>query len=144
MRKGMRFTVQAKIGLAFAVIFLVMGSAGAMSYWKSMIMEKKSDEIVLDAMVIGEAARDLYTDLIQIETGVRGYMLMEREEYLEPYFLGISELEKDLKLIRQFEEHHPIMKDLIENKAYPQVKLLLAHFDTQIQLVKDGKSREAL
>ncbi|MET3287675.1 UNVERIFIED_CONTAM: methyl-accepting chemotaxis protein [Brevibacillus sp. OAP136] len=144
MRNRIRFTVQAKITLSFVIIILVMIATGGMSYWKTSLMEQKSDEIVHDAMVIGEAARDLHTDLVQLETGVRGYILVEKEEYLEPYFIGTAELVKDLAQIRTYEENHPVMKDLIENKAYPQIKLLQEYFDSQVDLVKRGKKQEAL
>ncbi|MGO0062500.1 methyl-accepting chemotaxis protein [Brevibacillus fluminis] len=144
MRNRIRFTVQAKITLSFVIIILVMIATGGMSYWKTSLMEQKSDEIVHDAMVIGEAARDLHTDLVQLETGVRGYILTEKEEYLEPYFIGTAELVKDLAQIRSYEENHPVMKDLIENKAYPQIKLLQEYFDSQVDLVKRGKKQEAL
>lgn len=144
MKKKIRLTVQAKLTLAFVIIILVVGFTGAMNFWKTKLMEEKSDEIVRETMVIGEASRDLFTNLVQIETGVRGYILTEKEDYLEPYFVGTTELAKNLTLIRQFEEKYPVMIDLIGNKAYPQIKALQAYFDSQVELVKHGKIKEAL
>ncbi len=144
MGKRLRFSIRAKISLAFAAIFLVMMIVGYLSYATTTAMEQKSDDIVLDAIVIGDAARNLYTDLINMETGVRGYLLTEREEYLEPYLLGAEALKKDLKTIRDHEEGHPVMRDLIENKAYPTIMKLQEYFDGQVDLVKKGKTSEAV
>lgn len=143
MKNKLRFTIKMKIWLSFLFLILITGGVGVLSCLSFIEMEQKSNDIVLDAVPIGQAARDLLTDLVNQETGVRGYLATEREEYLEPYLLGQSELQKDLQTIRDHEDKYPIMKDLVENKAYPEIQKLQTYFESQIALVKAGKAEEA-
>jgi methyl-accepting chemotaxis protein len=62
---------------------------------------------------------------------------------LAPYNEGKRQLEADLATIRQHYERHPIMKDLVENKAMPEIVKIQAYFESQNALVKQGKADEA-
>jgi methyl-accepting chemotaxis protein len=143
MNKRMRFTIRAKLALAsFMTIFLFL-ITGIFTYIAFQKVGESNDEIVQDAIPIARAAENLLTDLINEETGIRGYLVTGKDEYLEPYQAAHEQLQKDLALIREHESQHPIMKDLVENQAVPLIEKNENYFQNQIQLVKSGKIVEA-
>ncbi|WP_347812665.1 methyl-accepting chemotaxis protein [Tumebacillus sp. BK434] len=98
---------------------------------------------MLDAIPIGDAALNMLTDLVNQDTAVRGYLLTGDDSYLAPYRLGKEQLDKNLAMIRELEAGHPIMKDLVENQANPEIVKLRDYFESQIKLVQAGKIAEA-
>lgn len=138
-----RFLISTKISLAFGLILMSLIGIGYQSYNGSVNMEKQSDSIVLDAIPISTAADSLLADLVNEETGVRGYLVTGDEKFLDPYTLGKNQYQKDLQLIRSHENEHPIMKKLVENQALPQMDQLQSFFENEINLVKGAHFDQA-
>ncbi|BCJ88332.1 methyl-accepting chemotaxis protein [Effusibacillus dendaii] len=139
----MRFTIRTKLALSSSVMVLLLIITGVASYIGFNRVGQENDAIVLDTIPIGDAASNILTDLINEETGVRGYLVTGQESFLEPYNAGKAQLQKDLDTIRKHEAAHPIMKDLMENQALPHIQQIQNYFESQINLVKTGKIEEA-
>ena len=101
-------------------------------------MEKQSKKIVVNAIPISNAANELLPQLINQETGLRGYLISGDEVFLEPYYSGRETLYSNLNEIKQYQDQHPIMKNLIEQEALPQIELMQTYFESQINLVQAG------
>jgi Methyl-accepting chemotaxis protein len=105
-------------------------------------MQKKADEIVEDAIPLGDAASKLLTALVNEETAVRGYLVSGDESFLEPYNMGKEMIEENLGIINSRLDGHPIMAELIK-EAIPKINAVEEYFQSQIDLVKSGRIEEA-
>jgi methyl-accepting chemotaxis protein len=139
----LRFTVKSKIATSFIVLIVVLLCTSWFNYQSFTNMQRESDLIVTDAIVIRSAAAHLTTDLVNEETGIRGYLVTGNEVFLEPYNLGMKQLSTDLQTIRAHEALHPIMKHLVEDLAVPQIGRIQLFFQSEIDLVKSGHMDEA-
>jgi methyl-accepting chemotaxis protein len=140
MKKKLRINIGVKIGITYLFIVLLLAAISFFNYTSFLDMGKQSDSIVLDTIPLGNAAANLLNDLVNQETGMRGYVVTGNETYLDPYYAGKEQLEKDLETIRGLVDQHPIMKDLVENQAYPEILKLQEFFEAQIERVKNGQS----
>jgi methyl-accepting chemotaxis protein len=143
MKKKLRVPLRLRVSVTNSVVVFFLIFICVACYQIFGELEDQTSMIMTDAIPTGNAANNLMTDLVNMETGVRGYVISGKEVYLDPYKSGLAQLDKDLETIRQHESDHPTMKDLVENQALPHIKSLQTYFDGQIQLVQAGKLEEA-
>ncbi|WP_018130146.1 methyl-accepting chemotaxis protein [Effusibacillus pohliae] len=141
--KQLRFTIRVKLALASLLSIILFFVTGITSYFTLKYVSQQNDQIVLDTIPVAKASANLLTDLVNEETGVRGYLVTGSEEFLEPYKAGHEQLQKDIALIREHAAQHPIMQDLVENQAIPLIQKIESYFQNQIALVQNGKIQEA-
>ncbi|WP_176560389.1 methyl-accepting chemotaxis protein [Brevibacillus dissolubilis] len=143
MLTRIRYTIPQKIWTTYAVILLLLAFVGISNYAAFHSMVKNNDDIVLDAIPVGKAAANLLPDLVNQQSGIRGYLVTADESYLTPYLEGQKQLEQDLATIAKYEDKHPIMKQLIHEEALPLIEKLNQYFESQIKLVQSGRIEEA-
>lgn len=143
MKKKLRFTIRRKIALTYLLIILLLGGISYSSYTSFLLMDQRTDSIVKDAIPVASAASNLMPDIIEQQNGVRGYILTGEERYLASYEAGKKQLAADLATIQVHQDKHPIMKDLVENKAKPEIEKVQTYFTLQIERVQQGKTQEA-
>ncbi|TWI54450.1 sensor domain-containing diguanylate cyclase [Halalkalibacter nanhaiisediminis] len=124
------------IYLLLVIILLIITSVS--SYISITQIEKETNQILVDAIPFSRAAENLLTQLVNQDTGVRGFISTKNEDFLAPYNIGKARLVDHLKTIRLHQDNHPIMKDIMEEDALPQIEIIQEYFDSQIALVKDG------
>jgi methyl-accepting chemotaxis protein len=135
--------ISQKISSVFFILIVLFLAVVYSSYQSFKNIGQSTGDIVNDAIPTAAASSSLLTSLINQETGVRGYVLTGNESYLQPYNEGKDELNKNLSIIRQHEDLHPIMKDLVENQAKVRIDAIEKFFDSEIQLVKNGQADQA-
>ncbi|MFC0215559.1 ATP-binding protein [Paenibacillus chartarius] len=123
------------------IVLLVMISAS--SFLASLSMNKQSAAIVSEAIPYSDAANRLLTDLVNQETGIRGYLISADSKFLEPFHVGRAQLEQDLSVIHRFDTKFPEVHALIEAEILPQIQRIQAYHDSQISLVQAGQLEEA-
>lgn len=138
-----RLTIRTKLIGAFALILVLMVVLGASSFMALQGINSSSSQVVSDAIPIQTAASSLLTDLVNEETGVRGYLVTGDKSYLTPYTDGKAQLDKDIATIKKHEAAHPAMKDLLEQQAIPSIGLLQSFFDGEVLLVQTGQMDQA-
>ena len=138
----MKFTVGRKIVFSFGAILALLIIVAGFSFYELNEIEKDSKVIIDDSIPLGQAAANLITDLVNEETGVRGYLATGNDMFLAPYHMGREGIQWGLAEIEPFLDGHPIMKSLIE-EAKPKIEAIENYFATQIDLVKSGKLEEA-
>ncbi|MCH7678092.1 CHASE3 domain-containing protein [candidate division KSB1 bacterium] len=57
---------------------------------------------------------DLITQLVNMETGVRGFLVTGKDEFLEPYVAGLAKFEKDISGLKQTVNDNPAQVALLE------------------------------
>ncbi|MFE5322534.1 ATP-binding protein [Paenibacillus sp. NPDC056579] len=124
------------------IIFLLM-FVSISSYIASTNMEAEMNRITKEGIPLSTAASNILEDVINQETGVRGYVATSDAKYLEAYELGKTQLVTDLELLAEYEKKYPSLRGLMEADILPQIKRLQEHYQMQIDLVRSGKVDEA-
>ena len=91
------------------LIVILLAFVSVSNFIASRNMERESDAIVHDAIPISITTNSLLKDLINQETGIRGFELSGNEQYLEPYTSGKKQLEVDLNTINQDDKKYPTL-----------------------------------
>lgn len=131
-----------KITFSFSLIILFILSIVGVIWFQLETIKSETEEIVNDAIPLSNAANNILTELVNQETGVRGYLVTEDEAFLEPYYSGQAEIEENLAIINDHLDGHPIMASLIE-EAKPKIDDIQTFFESEIALVKQGNIDEA-
>lgn len=124
------------------IVFLLM-FVSISSYVASTNMETEMNRLIKEGIPLSAAASNILEDVVNQETGVRGYVVTSDEKYLEPYELGKTQLVADLERMAEYQKKYPALKGLMEGDLIPQIKRLQEHYQTQIDLVRSGKVNEA-
>jgi PAS domain S-box-containing protein len=137
-------TTRSRVSILYAsAIIILLALVGVSSYLASLNMDKESTAIVKDAIPFSDAAQNLLSDLVNQETGIRGYLISGDPAFLEPFEIGKDQLNRDLATVREYEAKYPSTQILIESRAAPQIQRIQAYFNSQIELVKSGSIEEA-
>ncbi|MCY9696341.1 ATP-binding protein [Paenibacillus alginolyticus] len=131
----------SKLYVVLIVVLLVFVSVS--NFIASRNMETESDAIVHDSIPISNTTNSLLKDLINQETGIRGFQLSGNEQFLEPYTSGKKQLELDLSTISQYDKKYPTLQLIMDTQAIPAINNLQKFFDTQLELVRADKLDEA-
>ncbi len=78
-------------GIAALVLIAIVGLS-----WRQWEQFRRSNEEVARARKVGEACDRVLSDLVDAETGQRGYLLTGQNRYLDPYNQAVRELPSDL------------------------------------------------
>ncbi|MCD1260037.1 CHASE3 domain-containing protein [Paenibacillus athensensis] len=130
--------------LYLLVIVVLLGLISASSIITSRHMQSQNDAIVNDAIPLTNTANRLLTDLLNQETGIRGYQLTANVVYLEPYLTGKEALAKDLEDLRAYGERYPHLAEFIDSRAIPSVNALQSYYTAQIATIESGNTAMAL
>lgn len=133
----MDIKLRGKLVLGFGLVLLMMIISSGVSLYENKQMEKATAAIAKDAMPLGRIADEIFTQIINQESGVRGYLVSGDTNYLAPYNTAKDQIENDLKEIDVFLPAHPGMASLMDSgKAL--IDTAQKHFVEQIDLIKQG------
>ncbi|NOV02519.1 response regulator [Paenibacillus sp. LMG 31457] len=140
----MKTFTRSRISMLYVILIVVLLAFVSVSnYIASRNMESESNAIVNDSIPITKTTNSLLTDLINQETGIRGYEITGIEQYLEPYTTGRKQLEEDLDNIRMYDKKYPTLQLIMDTQAIPAITNLQKFFDSQLELIRAGKFDEA-
>ena len=74
---------------------------------KSAITEREEQAWVLHTYQVKEQAQKVLTDVVDAETGQRGYLLTHQAKFLAPYKAGVAVAQRDIALFRQMTADNP-------------------------------------
>ena len=129
--------LRSKLILGFGLILLLMTISSGVSLYENIQMEKATAAIAQDAMPLGRIAGDLFTQILNEENGVRGYLLSGDDNYLVPYYAAKDEIQKDLQMLAIYFPAHPQIASLII-RAQPLIDVAQKYFIEEINLVKQS------
>jgi methyl-accepting chemotaxis protein len=139
----MNLTIRTKLFAGFGLVLVFLAAAIGIGIRAAGSVNNKADEaFVQDAIPLKAAAQDLLTQMVNQETGVRGYLVTGDEDSLAPYNDGRKGVGEDLERMKPLLVAHPIMADLVA-KAEPQIAALEEYFASQVELVKSGPAGQA-
>jgi two-component system, chemotaxis family, sensor kinase CheA len=126
--KGLHFNIHTKIiaGYLFILVCLVVSLLIVMN--RMSAMQKEVDFVTQHDMEVHNLANQIQKNVLDIETGMRGYVITGNEEYLEPYNTAsknwldnynklLSLLEHNGAQKRNLEEIKPLILSWINGSA---------------------------
>jgi PAS domain S-box-containing protein len=100
-------TFRSKLVIGVAAALLVLAAVGVLSY-RRMREEGADASWVAHTHRVIETLDALLTDMIDAETGQRGYVLTGNLSYLQPYDLALQRLNADFHQVRQLTSDNPL------------------------------------
>lgn len=136
-------SLRSKLLMGFGLLLMLMLLSAGVTIYQFNHVDDATNEIVKDAIPLGQMAEQLLTELINEETGVRGYLATGNTNFLEPYNNGKQNIQKIYQDLEPFYAKHPIMASLIKDEAKPKIQAIEAFNANLIALVGSGKIEEA-
>ena len=135
-RDSMKFSIRMKLMAGFSAALPMMVIMGAMSFNSTVDLVDASNKVDHSHQVI--RGLDLIESRLKdAETGQRGFVITGEDQYLEPFNVGIAELELELKNVRALTLDNPFQQrklDIIE----PLIQLRLKQLSETIILRRNA------
>jgi PAS domain S-box-containing protein len=124
--KTMKYISEKKVTLFYYVSASVLLAVLAIFYINSQKV-KSTNALVEHTQVVLARTADLLLDVLNIETGVRGYLLTGEEKFLEPYNSSLTTIGSNLTTLVAFTKNDTSQKVHIDSlKILVEARLLLA------------------
>lgn len=108
-------------------------------------VEKTEDtRSLLETHEVIHNANQLYTILLDAETGQRGYLITGNQDYLEPYTNATERIDHQLRQFRTLIDKKSDQQQIIDNELEPAVDKKLAELKETITLFEKEGGQEAL
>ncbi|NLS12686.1 methyl-accepting chemotaxis protein [Vibrio sp. SM6] len=101
------FSLKAKLGLGTGLPLLLMVILAFVSVENTQVQRDANAGVDQTHRII-ETALELEIAAINMETGMRGYLLVGRDEFLEPYHLGLASFTQLMEKLEQGVRDDPI------------------------------------
>jgi signal transduction histidine kinase len=126
-----KMAVSLPLAILAAVLLILINELG---YYRS----SDAIEDINEAQQTQVAINRLMQNVLDAETGQRGYLLTGDARYLEPYDAALAEVNSTLDSLRQF--FTPYKEELIEFSVLSRnVSRKLAELDLSVRMRKDGQ-----
>lgn len=124
--------------LAFIPLLISLGVIGGFSVYYTQALREKQDFVIHTYRTI-RVAEALLTDMLDAETGERGYLLTSRPTYLAPYQDARTRIGDDVALVKQLTIGNPRQEKRIANLE-SLLRKRLDLLDKAIKLHDGGES----
>jgi len=82
---------------------LLLGAA----FWLSVLQQEQASEDLAVTLEEQDQLDLVYEDILNVETGMRGFLLTGRQKYLEPYLDGVATIPRHLDRLGELESDDP-------------------------------------
>jgi diguanylate cyclase (GGDEF)-like protein len=133
----------SRLTLALCIAALAIMIAAAALIGASLIHLAETRDAVAQALAVNSELKDLNSQMLDAETGERGFLLSGRSIYLQPYYEALTQMGKSRTALEEALHHAPAAKGQIDalNKA---VAIRLAQFDRAVLLQSTGHADDAV
>ncbi len=143
--------LRIKILVGFMSVIALMGILGAVTYSNFLEINEQFEFLIEHDLQVLQNAEHLQKDIVDAETGQRGFLITGEEEFLEPYYSGISdfnrliEIEKELvsdnpPQVQRLERIEILFAEWNEKSARPEINMARIAHETDI----NSKTLEAV
>ena len=128
-----------RVQIALVVLILLLAALLATGIYSAFALYQSAENRYIHLLFpLRTRARDVVLQMVNEETGVRGYMITQQRSSLDPYFTGRAGVREDLARITQLSAHHPQLEAQIQ-PLQSEIRALHGYFDRQITFVADGE-----
>lgn len=118
--------VQRKVLLAFVLLFLVT-IANGVAFLRVQAEQKDARDWTLHTYQVLDRLQSLLIQVVNQQTGLRGYQIAGQKEFLAPYYQGRDNIGKHL------DDLHQLTRDnVIQQSRLDRVEELLKHWHTEV------------
>jgi PAS domain S-box-containing protein len=139
--KELEAAVAAKrrVQLALVVLILLLGALLATGVYSAFALYHSAEDRYIHLLFpLRTRSQDLTLQMVNEETGVRGYMISSDRKTLQPYFVGRKNVSIDLARISELTASRPELRALLA-PIRTEIRALDGYFDRQITFVADGE-----
>ena len=129
----MIFTLDKKNTIIYYIAIALIAMLLAFFYFNSLVV-KSTEKWVEHTNIIINKNNEILLNIVNVETGVRGYILTDKKEFLKPYYESKKTINQNLAMLQSLTIDHPnqharvkelndlilkrltLSKSLIENK----------------------------
>jgi PAS domain S-box-containing protein len=127
-----------RVQIALAVlILLLVGLLGTGVYGALALYQSAENRYIHLLFPLRSHGSDLVLQMVNEETGVRGYMITQHRSSLAPYFAGRAGVGADLARITQLSAGQPQLAERLPTLKR-DITALHGYFDRQVTFVADG------
>jgi signal transduction histidine kinase len=128
-----------RVQIALVVLILLLGALLATGVYSTYALYRSAEDRYIHVLFpLKTHSQDLVLQMVNEETGVRGYMLTSDRRTLQPYFLGRRTVLTDLSRISALTSSRPDLHAQLKPIRY-EIQALDGYFDRQITFVADGR-----
>ncbi len=127
-----RFKIGTRIGAGFALGLTLLAVLGAIAYRTTTSLIRNAEREKLSYQILAHL-NELETELINDETGQRGYMITGQRRYLEPYDSALAEVYARYETLRQLTANDSALQSRLTN-LQPLVDARLDRLQEGIQI----------
>ncbi|MDI3257712.1 MAG: methyl-accepting chemotaxis protein [Kyrpidia sp.] len=135
--------IRSKLAVGFSVLLILMVVQAVVANIELNQMRTNHRFVVENAVPVIQTADNLITDLLNEETGTRGFLLTGDQYFLEPYVSGHAQLQKDLQYLQSHNDAYPKLKEILDSEAIPKINRVEEYFKQEIDLAKAGQMDQA-
>ena len=152
----MKWNVGMKIGMGFALAFMILVAIGAVSY-QSTTKLMETNEWVTHTHQVLEQIETLLSGMKDAETGQRGYLLTGETSYLEPLLTAQKDVPQHLARLRDLTKDNTTqqqrlvaLESQISGKFAELQEIINARkeqlkgFDAALNIVRTGKGKKIM
>ncbi len=144
----------SKVSSVFLLVIALLVISVGVTYWLGLAAADSNRELTAIRVVIEHLDR-LLAAVTEAETGQRGYLLVEKKSYLEPYYAAASAMQGELASLERFVAEGELpgdevagIKSLTNEKA-AEMEQTLAEFRTQgrttaLATVSSGRGQDTM
>lgn len=142
------------IVVALALIGTIQGVVSYLAYLGiSDLLEQQ--RLVEHTHQVIETGDDVLTELLNLETGQRGFLLTQNPDYLEPYHMAENKVEAGLSTLKKLTEDNPAQQKRIETlsaligEKRDELKSTIdsaqqGAIDLSLKIVKENKGKQVM
>ncbi len=135
-----QITFQGKLTAAFGTALVLLGCVGLLSYRK-VLQEDANQKWVEHTHLVLEKLDSVLVDLVDQETGQRGYTITNDDSFLQPYYGGLSRFRHNLAELRDLTSDN-LKQQAALGRLEPLVSARLALFQEPRDETSIQKNRE--
>lgn len=141
-KKRQPLKVNQIVPLGFGVVLLLTGiSTVVTQFAKANFTE--TQKLVVHSYEVKAKLKQIEKDLVDAETGQRGYILTNTTNYLEPYDAGRENFKVHIEQLKELVSNNPIQVTRAEG-VQQKAQQKFAELEETITLKKAGKDKEVL
>jgi len=127
-----------RVQVALVVLILLLGALLATGVYGAFALYRSAEDRYVHILIpLRTDARDLVLQMVNQETGVRGYMITSHRSSLTPYFAGRTGVRNDLARITVLTAGRPQLQTQLR-PLRSEILALHGYFDRQVTFVADG------
>jgi methyl-accepting chemotaxis protein len=130
------------IRVGFGIMFVLMAGLGVLS-WTTINRLHETNDWVKHTYKVIINLKSLEKSMVDAETGQRGFLVADRESFLEPYLQGKEDVEILVAEVRELTRDNPVQQENIDDLER-LIDLKLREIEVNIQLKINNQDEELL